>query len=154
MGRAHGLDGSFYVLSPEIDALVEGKQVRVGRGRTARIVRRAGTDAKPIVRLEGCDDRTSAEDLRDTQLLVSRAELPALQEGEFWAQDVIGCRVADGDVEVGLVARLLSLPSCEVLEVKRQGRDALLVPMVSDAVRAVDLKERRIEIDLDFLGEA
>ena len=30
----------------------------------------------------------------------------------------------------------------------------LLVPMVKDAVRGVDVAARRIEIDLDFLGDA
>ena len=49
----------------------------------------------------------------------------------------------------------LALPSCEVLEVERaQGGDALLVPLVSDAVRLVDVERREIDIDLAFLGEA
>jgi ribosomal 30S subunit maturation factor RimM len=55
---------------------------------------------------------------------------------------------------VGVVARLLALPSCEVLEVARHGGGAaLLVPLVKDAVREVDLARRMIEIDLAFLGE-
>jgi len=49
----------------------------------------------------------------------------------------------------------LTLPSCEVLEVERaQGGDPLLVPLVSDAVRLVDVERREIDIDLAFLGEA
>ena len=52
------------------------------------------------------------------------------------------------------VTRLLALPSCEVLEVARAaGGDALLVPLVSDAVRGVDLERRVIDVDLHFLGE-
>ena len=50
--------------------------------------------------------------------------------------------------------RLLALPSCEVLEVERvEGGDLLLVPLVSDAVRTVDLERKEIQIDLAFLGE-
>ncbi len=61
----------------------------------------------------------------------------------------------DGEREVGRVLRLLALPSCEVLEVERaEAQDALLVPLVSDAVRSVDMERREIDIDLDFLGEA
>ena len=30
----------------------------------------------------------------------------------------------------------------------------LLVPMVRDAVREIDVAARRIDVDLDFLGEA
>jgi ribosomal 30S subunit maturation factor RimM len=52
------------------------------------------------------------------------------------------------------VTRLLELPSCEVLEVARTGGgQALLVPLVTDAVRDVDLEHRVIDVDLRFLGE-
>jgi 16S rRNA processing protein RimM len=55
---------------------------------------------------------------------------------------------------VGTVARLLALPSCEVLEVVRADHaDPLLVPLVRDAVRSVDIEGRAIDIDLAFLGE-
>jgi ribosomal 30S subunit maturation factor RimM len=40
-----------------------------------------------------------------------------------------------------------------VLEVEREGED-LLVPLVADAVRSVDVEERRIDVDLAFLGES
>ena len=60
----------------------------------------------------------------------------------------------DGERLVGTVRRLLALPSCEVLEVAREDGEAdLLVPLVLDAVRGVDLERREIEIDLRFLGE-
>jgi ribosomal 30S subunit maturation factor RimM len=50
---------------------------------------------------------------------------------------------------------VLELPSCEALEVERaDGEGSLLVPIVKDAVRAIDVPGRRIEVDLDFLTEA
>ena len=61
----------------------------------------------------------------------------------------------DGAIAVGTVRRLLALPSCEVLEVARAGGQGdLLVPLISDAVRSVDIDRREIQIDLRFLGEA
>ena len=152
VGRPHGLDGSFYVSAPEDDVLTVGRRVQVA-GAPAEIERRAGTATKPIVRLSGCDTRDAAEALRGTPLLAERGELPALDEGEFWADDLIGCAVSDGDITVGTVARLLGLPSCEVIEVRRADADVLLVPLVSDAVRSVDLEARRVQVDLEFLGE-
>ena len=152
VGRPHGLDGSFYVLAPEDDVLTVGRRVQVA-GAPAEIERRAGTAAKPIVRLAGCSSRDAAEALRGTPLLVDRSELPALDEGEFWADDLIECSVWDGEIPVGTVARLVGLPSCEVLEVRRDGPDPLLVPLVSDAVRSIDLEARRVDVDLEFLGE-
>ena len=152
VGRPHGLDGSFYVAAPEDDALTVGRRVQIA-GAPAEIERRAGTAAKPIVRLSGCASRDAAEALRGTPLMVERDALPDLDEGEFWADDLIDCAVWDGEIPVGSVARLLGLPSCEVIEVRRDGADALLVPLVADAVRSVDLGARRVDIDLEFLGE-
>jgi ribosomal 30S subunit maturation factor RimM len=62
--------------------------------------------------------------------------------------------VHDGGRAVGTVRRMLELPSCEVLEVAREeGGGDLLVPLVTDAVRAVDIDARTIDVDLGFLGE-
>jgi 16S rRNA processing protein RimM len=154
VGRPHGLDGSFLVADANPLLLHGARTVQVA-GRALAIERRAGHDARMIMRLEGCDDRDAAEALRGQPLLVPRGQAPALGEDEWWAEDLEGLAVVDGDREVGRVLRLLALPSCEVLEVQRAaGGEPLLVPLVSDAVRTVDLERARIDIDLMFLGEA
>ena len=132
--------------------LALGTAVRVGDGE-AEIVRRAGTDERPILRLAGHDGRAAAEALRGMDLLVHRAAAPDLDEDEWYAEDLEGCRVVDGTVEVGRVARLVALPSCEALEVTRDGAGDLLVPLVRDAVRAVDVAAGVVDVDLAFLGE-
>ncbi len=152
VGRPHGLDGSFYVTRPRARLLELGGAVTVD-GRAARISRRAGTDEHPIVRLEGVDGRDAAEALRGMELTVPAEEAPALGEGEFWAHELEGCEVIDGGRALGTVTRLLELPSCEALEVRPlAGGEPLLVPMVRDAVRSVDVQRRRIEIAGDFIG--
>ncbi len=127
-------------------------------GCSHEIVRRAGTDARPIVRLSGCSTRSAAEARRGEPVLVDRSVAPPLEEDEYWAQDLVGCAVVDGERAVGVVRRLLAYPSCELLEVAREGAPAaagdLLVPLVRDAVRRVDVCERVIDVDLVFLGQA
>jgi 16S rRNA processing protein RimM len=153
VGRPHGLDGSFHVTQPAPDLLAPGTAVRLA-DHEARISRRAGTDERPIVRLEGHEDRAAAEALRGSELFVARGDAPELGEDEWWAEELEGCRVHDGGRAVGTVQRLVALPSCEVLEVTREdARGTLLVPLVSDAVRAVDVERREIDVDLRFLGE-
>jgi 16S rRNA processing protein RimM len=153
VGRPHGLDGSFHVTGARGELLGLGATVRVGDSASCEVVRRAGTDARPILRLAGCEGRDAAEALRGAELLVARAGVPPLAQDEFYAEQLEGCRVHDGEVAVGVVRRLLALPSCEALEVEREGGGELLVPLVRDAVRAVDPAQRRIEVDLSFLGE-
>ena len=137
---------------PRAALLPLGARVTVGGG-DYEIVRRAGTDAAPIVRLSGVGGRDELEPLRGQELLVARSVVPALEDDEYWAEDLEGCAVRDGDVEVGVVQRLLAYPSCELLEVLRPGADTLLVPLVRDAVRSVDIDAHVIDVDLAFLGE-
>ena len=152
VGRPHGLDGSFYVTRPRPRLLTLGTEVTLA-GRTAAIVRRAGTDARPIIRLEGIDGRTQAEELRGMDLSTSGGDAPALGEGEWWAHELEGCEVLDGPQLLGRVNRLVELPSCEALEVlPARGGEPVLVPLVRDAVREVAPAQRRIEVNLDFLG--
>jgi 16S rRNA processing protein RimM len=152
IGRAHGLDGSFYVTRPRARLLELGATVTVA-GRDREIVRRAGTEQRPIVRLQGIDDRDAVDGLRGQELTVARDSAPTLAEGEWWAHELEGCAVVDGERRLGTVARMIELPSCEALEVEpADGGAPLLVPMVSDAVREVDVGARRIDVDLEFLG--
>lgn len=149
VGRPHGLDGSFYVLEPVAGLLELGRAVHPGSGAERTVVRTAGTADRPIVRLEGCSDRAAAAALGGVELRVPRAEVPELGEDEWWATDLVGLRVVDGDREVGRVDAVRALPSCEVLVV-----GDLLVPLVRDAVRTVDLGRGTVDVDLRFLGEA
>jgi 16S rRNA processing protein RimM len=161
VGRAHGLDGSFHVgavVEHVFVALELGSEVRVG-AELRRVARLAGHRARPLMRLEGCERREDAEALTGAELMVARGTVPELDDDEWWAEDLEGCAVRDGERAVGTVTALLGLPSCEVLEVRRipvPGEDApapLLVPLIRDAVRSVDIARREIDVDLRFLGE-
>jgi 16S rRNA processing protein RimM len=142
VGRAHGRDGSFYVNDPS-HAFPEGARILLG-GVEREVERRAGTDAKPLIRLAGISDREAAAAFNGEMLLVDQAESP-LEEDEWMVSDLVGCHIEG----VGYVERVLAGPSCDVLEV---GADGVLVPLVSDAVKNVDLAQRVIEVDMDFLG--
>ncbi len=128
-------------------------------------MRRAGTDERPIVRVRGIESREAAERVRGMELRVQRADAPSLGEGEWWAGDLEGCEVVDGERVVGVVSRLLELPSCEALEVRsvaeaenapvpgRRVPDGILIPLVRDAIRKVDVANRRIDVDMSFVEE-
>jgi 16S rRNA processing protein RimM len=159
VGRAHGLDGSFHVgrvVEHVIARVQTGSEVQVG-GTLRRVTRVAGHSARPIMRLEGCNRREDAEALTGSELMVARADVAELEPDEWWGEDLEGCAVYDGERPVGVVSALLALPSCEVLEVRRTSQAAsaapLLVPLIQDAVRSVDIERRAIDIDLRFLGE-
>jgi 16S rRNA processing protein RimM len=142
VGRPHGLDGSFHVTRP--GEFVDGGTVWVD-GSPRTVERLAGTRDKPILRFAGCTTREHAEALRGQTLEVVSEE--SLAEDEFWASDLAGCVVVDGEREIGVVERMIALPSCEALEV-----GDLLIPMVRDAIRSIDVDRRRIDVDMGFVA--
>ncbi len=148
----HGLDGSFHVAQANALLLANAEAVVIG-GAERRITRRAGHERRMILGVEGCADRDAAVALRGLELLVDRSAAPELEPDEWWAEDLEGCAVSDGPTPVGIVTRLMALPSCEVLQVRSDDGRELLVPLVGDAVRSVDIERREIDVDLSFLGE-
>lgn len=172
VGRPHGLDGGFYVTGALPRLLGPGTPLTLGALAT-RVLERRGTDTRPILRVEGVNDRAGAEALRGSQLTVAADDAPALADGEWWASELEGCTVFDGERRVGEVSGLLELPSCEALEVRPAGTfeesagrsaggrepeggerlpEPLLIPMVRDAIRSVDIGARRIDVDMGFLA--
>jgi 16S rRNA processing protein RimM len=136
IGKPHGLDGSFYVDDPRIPFEL-GSTVLIGEG-WHEIIRRAGTDDRPLVKLEGVGDPAA---LRGELMLVDEE----LEDDEYLVSDLLGCEVPG----LGRVERVVDAPSCTLLEV---GDDAHLIPLIGDAVKRVDLKRKIIEVDRDFLG--
>jgi 16S rRNA processing protein RimM len=135
VGKPHGLDGSFYVEGAR-HALPEGTSLTLA-GRTHEIARRSGTDDRPLIRLAGIDD---PRPLRGETLLVE----DELAEGEWLASDLVGLSVPG----MGTVARVMDSPSCSVLELE----DGTLIPLVTDAVREIDLDAGEIHVNREFLG--
>ena len=136
VGKAHGLDGSFYVDEPRIDFEL-GSTVRIG-DVDHEIVRRAGTDDRPLIKLEGVED---PRELRGEVMLVEEE----LEDDEYLVADLLGCEVPG----LGRVERVIDAPSCPLLEV---GEDGRLIPLIADAVKRVDLDHKVIEVDREFLG--
>jgi 16S rRNA processing protein RimM len=142
VGRPHGLNGAFYVEDPAHE-FAEGTEVTIGE-RRAPVRRRAGSDARPLIEVEGVDDRTAAEALRGQEVLVPGGR-EDLGPDQWYDDDLIGCRVEG----LGDVRAVLHGPSCDVLEVGDKG---ILVPLIHDAVKRVDLENREIEVDRAFLA--
>ena len=136
VGRPHGLDGSFHVDGP----LTEGDEIVIA-GRTHTVLQQKGTEPKRFIRVTGVDDRDAAEALRGET--ITRANPEPLGDDEWLVEDLIGCQVEG----VGQVTGVLEGMSCDVLEVGGE-----LIPLVSDAVTSVDVENKVIEVDREFLG--
>ena len=143
VGRPHGLDGAFVVEqgSDDPDRFGVGAELYAD-GISAKIIvsRRVGR-GRHAIRL----DRTVE---RGTTLTVLRTQLPALPEGEFYAFEIIGLRVEEvGGRQCGIVKDLLPGPANDNLELD----DGTLVPMIEDAIAAIDPAEGVVVLNPGFI---
>jgi 16S rRNA processing protein RimM len=145
VGRPHGTDGAFVVEGGSRDPrrfevgaslLVDGEPAtivvsrRVGKGRFA-------------VKL----DRTVA---RGAGLAVRREDLPAPAEDSYYVADLVGLEVVEeGGAVLGVVEDVLPGPANDALELS----SGLLLPLVEDCVREVDLDARRVLVATGFRGD-
>lgn len=149
VGRPHGKAGAFTVVEPteRLYLLDEGRHVLIG-DREFVVEWRKGTDERPLVKLADAD----GHELHGEAITVPRSALGPLGEGEFLVDDLIGADAFDGPQRLGRVRDVLLLPAADLLEVEREGAKPLLVPLVGDAVRSIDIEGRHIDVDSSFLN--
>ena len=146
IGRAHGIQGQVGV-----EVRTDDPDVRFAVGRViatdppARgpltVVGSRWHSGRLLVRFAGTDDRTAAEALRGTVLVVDvDAADRATEPDEYYDHHLIGLRVlTPAGVEVGTVAEVLHLPAQDVLAISRIDGVEVLVPFVAELVPVVDL---------------
>ena len=84
---------------------------------------------------------------RGSELTVPRAALPPLDTGSYYVADLVGAEVVDErGVRVGFVLDVIPGPANDALELDT----GLLLPLVEDCVREVDLENRRLYLNPGF----
>jgi len=158
--RIHGNNGEMLIrqLTDRDERFNAGSELYLVRkretGRTlVKIESSRSSDRGPLVRLEGIDSRESAEPLFGASLFVPVEELEKPEAGTFYAFQIEGCEVYEGEQLVGTVTRLAeSSKANPYLEIQPvETGHAILIPFIKEAILKVDVENRRIEIDEGFV---
>jgi tRNA (guanine37-N1)-methyltransferase len=121
-----------------------------------------------LVSFDDVGDRTAAEALRSTLLVVDSSTSPPLDDhDEFWDHQLVGLEVTTvGGSPLGVVDDVLHPPGSDLLAIRRPDGGELLVPFVSTIVPRVDLAAGRVldivtifpdyfaPLDVSLLGKA
>ena len=154
IGRPHGIRGEVGV-----EVRTDDPDTRFGNGSSLltepadrgplRVDATRWHSGRLLVNFAGVADRTAAEALRGTLLLVEvdESQRPADPE-EFYDHQLVGIRVVTtaGD-DVGEVTEVLHLPAQDVLAIKRSDGAEVLVPFVKELVPTVDLDAKTITVE-------
>ncbi len=95
--------------------------------------------------------RQRIEQIRDlvgADLYLDRADLPPLEEGEYYWHDLIGMRVrTEQGEDLGRIRGIFNTGANDVYVVRKGGREILL-PALRDVIREVDVQGRRMTVRL------
>ena len=103
-----------------------------------------------VVRLDGVDDRDVAAGYVGAAIAVSREQLPATGQDEYYWADLEGLQVVHRDGRtLGTVAYLLATGANDVLVVR--GDEEILIPFVrDDVIKDVDFATGIISVDWEW----
>jgi 16S rRNA processing protein RimM len=142
VGRPHGLDGSFVVEQASADErrftvgatlFVDGEQAQVVASRRVGRARRAIRLDRPVA--------------RGSELAVRPEQLPPPEPDHYYVFQLVGLDVVSRGRVRGRVRDVLPGVANDSLELE----SGELVPLVEDAIVAIDLAARRIELEPGFL---
>lgn len=150
--HAHGVHGEILmqVLTDFPERLVPGSLIYVGPdARPMRLVRTRRHREGLLVTFEEYTNPEDAGQLRNQLVYVRAADRPELQEGEYYQHQLIGLHVSTSEGEaIGLVTEILETGASDVLVVHPGMGQDVLIPMVGEFVKNVDLSTGEITVTL------
>lgn len=152
IGRPHGVRGDV-----SVDVRTDDPDRRFAPGAVVTtdpggaqltVVRSRWHHGRLLVEFEGCSDRVAAEALRGQLLVVDSATAGETGPDEYWDHQLVGLEVwLTGGERVGVVDEIVHLPGSELLAVRRDRGDEVLVPFVAAMVPEVDLAAGRVVVE-------
>lgn len=102
-----------------------------------------------IAKFEGVDQKEAADALKGS-LLVDRNDLPELEEGDYYDDDLLGLTVINHEgVVLGKVCGVADNGAQDLLEVQPEDEKAMsfYIPMVENYVIEIDFEEECVKVD-------
>jgi 16S rRNA processing protein RimM len=104
-----------------------------------------------LLKLQGCNDRDSAETFRGCLIQIRREEAIPLEEGQYHEYQILGLQAHTVSGEnLGEVVEIIYTGANEVYIIERPapGAPQLLIPAIKDVVLEVDLESGHLLVEL------
>lgn len=102
-----------------------------------------------ILKLRNFDSFEHVEFLVGALIFVDSIELHPLNEDTHYIHDLIGCKVFFNEKFFGNIEDVMHLDSNDVYVVK-QGEEEILIPVISDLIKSINIKEKIVFLKKDF----
>ena len=103
-----------------------------------------------ILKLEGVDDRTGAEKLKEHDVFIGEDDLRVLPEDTFYLWDLEDCLVINTDTgeTLGKVKDVLQNSAHDIYEIELSKGGTAMIPAVEEFIKKVDVQEKKIYVKL------
>jgi len=89
------------------------------------------------------------EKYKGCEILVDATNLSELDDQEFYFYEIIGCKVkTTNNTCLGEISDILQTGANDVWVVQRKGEKDVLIPYIEDVVKAVDIENKTVTIEL------
>ena len=100
-----------------------------------------------IVKFKEIADINEAEKYKNLVVYADRDDLPELEEGAHYIADLIGLTVVDeADEIIGELVDVFNTGANDIYDVKRSGKKNLLLPVIDEVVKNIDLENKKITV--------
>ncbi len=147
--NTHGLRGDLKVMpwcdDPEVFdelayVIIDGVEFDIEKSRMQKNM--------VLLKLKGIDDINEAEKYRNKVLTVPREEMGELPEGTYYICDLLGCAVETVDGRyLGKISDIIKTGSNDVYVVEDIGKKQVLIPVIDEVVKSVDIENKQIVIE-------
>lgn len=102
-----------------------------------------------ILKLEGIDDMTSAENLRNSMIKIERKK-EKLPENTYYIKDLIGLEVItdDGVNTLGVVKDIYNTGANDIYTIETKEGKEILLPAIKEVIKEVDIENRKIIVHI------
>ena len=146
---AHGLNGEVKIFpyTDDLSNFKEYKQIYID-GEELEIVSQKIASKFIVLKLKSFDYIDDVKRLIDKDVFIDKAQMPSLDEGEYYIHELIAMEVfSEADEFIGIVKDVMETSANHVLVVDHDGKEAL-IPFVKAFIKELDLKHRKIKVKL------
>lgn len=146
---AHGLNGEVKIFpyTDDLSKFKEYKKIYLD-GEELEILSQKIASKFIVLKLKGFDYIDDVKRLIDTDVFIDKADMPSLDEGDYYIHDLMDMEVySEADEFIGTVKDVMTTSANHVLVVDHDGKEAL-IPFVKAFIKEVNLIKRRIKVKL------
>lgn len=103
-----------------------------------------------LIQFDEISDINEAETYKNKILYAERKDLGELPEGVYYIIDLLGCHVMDDDTgeEIGVLHDIFQTGSNDVYDVVKTDGKHILLPVIDEVVKSVDIEGKQIRVHL------